>query len=302
MLPGKANYIGTVRSDVAQYVALIHERFSLRNAVDGEAFWGKVKKYGNRATYDAWQAAHASGKGTFLDHTCWGSDRDFGGGRVLYGAMDDRYASNAARLFRPGAITATDHVRGKTACVVGAWDGTECLLLRALGAEMVDAIEEVPAFCEMAHAQYEAWAIPGTVLPVSLYDADVDKLYQRYDLLYVPGVMYHLTDIVTALTMLWAMLKPSGVLAFETMVSSGNGDNAVFVGSRPGWNWWCPTEQCFVSMMRECGFQDARCVEHAGGRGWFVGSRSESPRVLSYGAAGFSRPDVLRIIKGVVTA
>jgi hypothetical protein len=296
-LPGKTRAIGAAHPGAAPYVQLVREFFHLGNAREPAAFMAQVSKWASLEAYQGWLAAYRANDGSFLQHAVWGADRDLGGGQYLYGAMDDRYASNAARVFVPGGLDAAKHVKGKRTCVVGAWDGTECLLLRALGASSVDAVEEVPAFCEMARAQYQAWGVPGEIYTKSLYEIDVGASWQAYDLLYVPGVMYHLTDLTTALVILWSMLAPGGVLALESIADVSDGAHARYLGaSAAGWNWWSPTPACFMAAMRDCGFADARTVEHAHGRGWWIGTRSDKLPALATGAAGFSRPDILRTI------
>jgi hypothetical protein len=296
-LPGKTRCIGAAHPGAAPYVDLVRGAFNLGNAREPDAFMTRVSQWASLAAYQGWLKAYRANDGTFLAHTVWGADRDLGDGRYLYGAMDDRYASNAARVFVPGGLDAEKHVKDKRACVVGAWDGTECLLLRALGVISVDAIEEVPAFCDMALAQYRAWGVPGQIYTKSLYEIDVEAHWQKYDLLYVPGVMYHLTDLPTALVILWSMLAPGGVLAFESIAETGAGVHARYLGaSTPGWNWWSPTPACFLAAMGDCGFSGAHTVQFDNGRGWWTGTRSDKLPALATGAAGFSRPDILRAI------
>jgi len=296
--PGKTRYIGAAHPNAYLFERIVGEFFNVTTARDPDGFMARVAPWASLAAYQDWRVAYQANAGSFLDHVVWGADRDLGNGRYLYGAMDDRYASNAARVFVARGLNAAHHVVGKKVCVIGAWDGTECLLLRALGAAEVDAVDEVPAFCDMARAQYETWGVPGAVLPYSLYELSVSALWQSYDLLYVPGVLYHLTDLPTALVILWSMLKPGGVLAFEAVADPRGSCSARYLGaSVPGWNWWAPTPECYEAAMRDCGFPDARTVEHAHGRGWWVGTRAERLPALASGAAGFSRPDVLRTIK-----
>jgi hypothetical protein len=300
MIPGKQRVIGAAYPGAEDYAQLVSSQFNLSTARDPDSFVVHAEQWGSKGAYEAWLAAYRKNAGSFLDHPVWGADRDLGGGHYLYGAMDDRYASNAARIFGArGGLIANQHVRDSRACVVGAWDGTECLLLRAMGAARVDMVEEVPAFCEMAVVQYAAWAVPGKIYARSLYEMDIESLWQAYDLLYVPGVLYHLTDLPTAMVMLWAMLKPGGVLAFESITEqAGKGRTAKFLGaSLPGWNWWSPTPECYEALMHDCGFPDGRTAERHGGRGWWIGSKGAKLPALSGGAAGFSRPDVLRTIK-----
>jgi hypothetical protein len=295
--PGKTRYIGREVPGSLGFVQLLASKFSLATAIDPAGFLAKVEKWSSLAAYQAWFAAYRRNQGSFLDHAVWGADRDLGGGKFLYGAMDDRYATNAARVFISGGLHTDKHVVSKNVCVIGSWDGTECLLLRAMGAKHVDAVDEVPAFGDMAEAQYKAWNIPGFVHRKSLYDLNVGALWQAYDLIYVPGVMYHLTDLPTALVMLWAMLAPGGTLAFESITDPKGSRSARYLGaSMPGWNWWSPTPECYEAAMKDCGFPDGRTVECSHGRGWWVGTKSENVPAIGNGAAGFSRPDVLKMI------
>lgn len=297
MPPGKKRCIGREVPGAERFVKLVEGAFSLSTAKEPERFLQFVQPVASLDAYSRWLKAYRRNDGSFLDHPVWGADRNLGGGRYLYGAMDDRYASNAARVFVPGGLNAEAHVRGKTCCVIGAWDGTECLLLRAMGAAAVDSVDEMPALCDMAGAQYATWNVPGEVRCESLYETDVRSLWQRYDLVYVPGVLYHLTDLPLAFVILWSTLKTGGVLAVESICDTGGGRGARYLGpSTPGWNWWAPTAECAVAAMRDCGFPDARTVERASGRGWWIGTRGEDPPALRCGAAGFSRPDVLRTI------
>lgn len=295
--PGKQRLIGAAHPLAAQYCELVAKTFPLSRARDPGKFLQQVSQIASREAYEAWKRAYQANDGTFLDHICWGADRYLGDGQWLYGAMDDRFASNAARVFCPSGLNAQKHVAGKVVCVVGAWDGTESLLLRALGAARVDAVEEVPEFCAMAEAQYDAWDVPGVVENCSLYELDLAKRWQAYDLVYVPGVLYHLTDLVAAVTILWSLLRPGAVLAFESIAESKGDRSARYLGAKlAGWNWWSPTADCYHAIMVDCGFRPWT-VELERGRGWWVGVKGDSLPVLSAGAAGFSRPDLLRQIQ-----
>jgi 2-polyprenyl-3-methyl-5-hydroxy-6-metoxy-1,4-benzoquinol methylase len=297
--PGKTRYIGADYPQAAYFGTILHNQFSLASAEDPDAFLRTVDRWASKGAYDTWLAAYKANSGNFLDHPVWGADRNLGNGIYLYGAMDDRWATNAHRVFKPGGLEAGTHVAGKKVCVIGAWDGTECLLLRALGAAQVDAVDEVPAFCDMATAQYMAWKVPGRVIQGSLYELlDADHLWQFYDLVYVPGVLYHLTDLPTAMTILWALLKPGGTLAFESVADASSGTHSArYCGpSQPGWNWWSPNLSCYEALMKDCGFPDGRTVDFSRGRGWWMGTKGDNPKSLSNGAAGFSRPDVIATI------
>ena len=304
-LPSKSRFIGAAYPGAEAFVKLVQDRYSLATmlGMTPDEFLRATAPWASLDAYNAWLAAYKANAGSFLDHVVWGADRDIGG-TYLYGAMDDRYASNASRLGLTEAM-----VKGKRCCVVGAWDGTECLLLHALGAASVDAIEEVDAFRRMTELQLSAWEVPHEpmrlmeVFAPSLYQANVHALWQRYDFLYVPGVLYHLTDLPTALLILWALLKPGGVLAFESIAYPHMGaPTARYLGaSIPGWNWWGPTPDCYEALLRDCGFPDGRTVELSGGRGWWIGTRSDkAPPAIKCGAAGFSRPELLAELRGLL--
>lgn len=302
----KARVIGARHPGSERFEQLVNERYSLATmrGMAPSDFLARTAKWGPKEAYDRWFAAYRANDGSFLEHVAWGADRDLGEGHLLYGAMDDRFASNAARVFIAGGLDEQLHVAGKRACVVGAWDGTENLLLHALGAACVDAIEEVPEFAAMIRVQLEAWQVTGSVLGTStqrnwsLYEVDVARTWQSYDLLYVPGVLYHLTDLPAALVILWSMLKPGGVLAFESIAHPSPSREAHYLGAGvPGWNWWCPSPTCYEQLLRDAGFPDGRTVENTKGRGWWMGTKTAELPALRTGAAGFSRPDLIRTIK-----
>lgn len=300
MTATKPRQIGIAHPGAPRFERLVSERYSLATltGMPPEEFLRQANVWGSREAYERWLAAYRQNAGGFLDHPVWGADRDLGAGHQLFGAMDDRYASNAARLLDAGGLDVARHIEGKRACVVGAWDGTECLLLHALGASQVDAIEEAPASVAMATHQFRAWKVPGVAVECSLYEVpERPWLTGAYDLLYVPGVLYHLTDLPAALVILWSMLAPGGRLAFESIADAG-GKSARYLGPRhPGWSWWSPSADCYEALLADCGFPDGRTVELAHGRGWWVGTRSDAPPLaVEGGAAGFSRPGLVRAI------
>lgn len=301
ILPGKNRCIGAAYPSAERWERLMAERYNLATmrGLPPEEFLRQTEPWGSLAAYQRWLAAYTANAGSFLEHIVWGADRDLGSGHYLYGAMDDRYATNAERAFRSGGLDAKAHVEGKRCLVIGCWDGTENLLLHALGAACVDGCEEVGEFGRMASLQLQAWQVPGRILSCSLYELHIDALWGAYDLIYCPGVLYHLTDLPLALVMCWAMLSTGGVLAFESVADPrAAAPTARYLGpSIPGWNWWAPSTNCYEAMLRDAGFPDARTVEQDKGRGWWMGTKATTLPALTCGAAGFSRPDVLRAIR-----
>ncbi|MFH1571325.1 MAG: DUF1698 domain-containing protein [Gemmatimonadota bacterium] len=304
------NVAGTAGIDKSRFGPLM-DRYRLEHitGMDPAAFRAEVEAFVQANPYEAWRKAWQGNSGTFLQTLCWGADREFvqaAPGRPRWwvkGGMDDRHLTNLERVVRPGGLDVARDVVGKLACVVGCWCGEEMLLLRALDARGCDGVEEVPEYARLAQLQIDAYRVPGRVWPRSLYSLPLDEVAGLYDLLYVPGVLYHLTDPVAALLTFWAMLKPGGVLAFETVVTPTQGGPrpmAAYLGaSVVGWNWWAPTPEAYTAMMRDCGFVDCRQVDQVPGRAWFMGERSDRLPLLETGAAGFSRPDLLDEVRAL---
>jgi len=302
------NVAGTAGIDKSRFGPLM-DRFTLDavSGMDRETFREEVAAFVEANPYEAWRQAWQANDGTFLGTLCWGADREFvhqGPGERRWwvkGGMDDRHVTNLERVVKPGGLDVAAHVEGKMAAVVGCWCGEENLLLRALGARGVDGVEEVKEYARLAGLQLHAFEVPGRVWPCSLYALPLAEVAGLYDLLYVPGVMYHLTDPVAALAIFWAMLKPGGVLAFETVVTPTQGGPrpmAAYLGAQvAGWNWWAPTPEAYTQMMSDAGFTDCRQVDQVPGRAWFMGERTERLPLLETGAAGFSRPDLLKQIQ-----
>lgn len=305
MVPRKTSQIVKLDPDTREFEQFM-SRFNM-NAIPVEArdlFRASVVKFVTQHPVETWMKAWQGNEGTFLDILCWGHDQNFGEGLEVKGAMGNRHLTNIARITNAGGIVPSRDITSRSACVVGCWSGTENLLLAALGAVLVDGIEEVHEYAELAQGQLRAFSVAGRVLSASLYELPVHEFWQRYDLTYVPGVLYHLTDPVTALVTLWSMTRPGGLLAFETMVMPSPSSSPVFsyLGpSKVGWNWWCPSTEALVQMMRDCGFVDPHEVERSQHRAWFVGRRGEKLPLLDTAAAGFSRPVLLRAIRELTT-
>jgi len=120
-----------------------------------------------------------------------------------------------------------------------------------------------------------------------------------YDVIYCPGVLYHCSDPACALAILRLMLRPGGVLLFETMTLPDKFyPHAQYRGpSQVGWNWWIPTGNTWLQIMQEVGFKNCQQMDLLDGRGWFIGSAEDKvPSLVASGAAGFARTDILDVM------
>lgn len=289
-------------------------RFTIRDVregVNGEELAHWAQSFG--VGYEAWHRAWATNEKNFLDIQAWGHEHDFGEGYLVKGTMDDRHITNLERVVQPNGLDPDSHIRGKRCLVVGAYCGGEVLLLHALGASQVDALEEVPEYAaacarladafDIRQASFaaslfelpDAWA-SGRVTktwdtPINLVKKLPDK--ERYDLVYCPGVIYHCTDQVATLRILRDLLVPGGSLFFETVVSRNNNEVIYKGPSQAHWNWWVCGSSIYLQMMADVGLQNVRHVETTGGRGWFGGVRGMSDPLAENGCAGFAIPSLM---------
>ena len=106
MIPGKRRCIGRAIPGAERWERLVNERYCLATLPDGidpSGLVDRLLKWGSADAYARWLGAYRRNEGNFLDHPVWGADRDLGGGVLLHGAMDDRYATNLERVVRGGS-------------------------------------------------------------------------------------------------------------------------------------------------------------------------------------------------------
>jgi len=96
---------------------------------------------------------------------------------------------------------------------VGCWTGGTTLLLAALGSRVL-AIEEVNKYASMAGYLAQSFGLEDrvSVLSRSVYECDSEDFFDQFDIVYFPGVIYHLSDPVVALRILFNALRPKGVI------------------------------------------------------------------------------------------
>jgi len=230
---------------------------------------------------------HSESSGAFRDFFVWGHNHDFGNGYTRSGAMGNRHVEITVEALRLGMLRAD--LRGKKVLDVGCWSGGDLLVLAGLGGE-VTAIEEHPIAARAARRLIEMLGIAGEVLESSLY-ADRQDWAQRYDYAYCSGVIYHVTDPLLLLRILFAYLKPGGEVFVETKAAAGEGSLCGYSGTlEKGWNWYAPNETALGRWLVDAGFDASavRVFRRPNGR-LLASGRKAAPGVLRE-TAGFSRP------------
>jgi SAM-dependent methyltransferase len=204
----------------------------------------------------------------------WGHDHDFGD-FALKGRMGTRHIDVLANLAALFPISLEDF-QDKRVLDIGCWTGGTALLLAALGADVL-AIEEVHKYADMASFLAKAFGVGDRVAvkAMSLYDCNSPDYYHRFDIAFFPGVIYHLSDPVLALRIVFNALKVGGIALIESAGIDSREPICRFEGSlvhhnpgcgaqlsRSGWNWFIPSPVALDRMMREAGFDDSHAVWH----------------------------------------
>ena len=139
----------------------------------------------------------------------WGHNHDFGGFK-LDGRMGDRHINLLANFIALFSVT-LDDFRNKHVFDIGCWTGGTTLLL-ARFASKIYAIEEVNKYADTVSFLIESFDVGDrvTVKAKSIYDCNLDEFYDRFDIVYFPGVIYHLSDPLLALRILFNSRKGGG--------------------------------------------------------------------------------------------
>lgn len=230
--------------------------------------------------HDAWQLG-------FKDFFSWGHDQEFGPGLMRKGTMSTRHAEILTECLTYAYLDCD--LNQREVLDVGCWTGGDVLALAGLGSR-VTAIEEHPVSARAAAALCSALEVPATILNRSLY-AEEPAWQGRFDVVYLSGVVYHVTDPLLALRICFAYLKPGGRLIVETKACSLDGPYCEYSGTMTkGWNWYAPTLETLGRWLVDAGFPRSGVSVHTRANGRLLACGVKSANEALPDAAGFSRP------------
>jgi SAM-dependent methyltransferase len=231
----------------------------------------------------------------------WGHNHDFGDFK-LNGRMDDRHINLLANFIALFPVDLEDF-RDKHVFDIGCWTGGTTLLLATL-AKKVFAIEEVNKYAETVSFLLRSFDICDRVSieSKSIYDCNIEEFYDQFDIVYFPGVIYHLSDPLLALRILFNSLKIGGFILVESEGINREEPFCKFDGSliyasgkrerlnRGGWNWFIPSPSALYRMMREAGFDKIQTQWHYGTKRVYGYGRKVSK--VGICKAGLSVPNI----------
>jgi 2-polyprenyl-3-methyl-5-hydroxy-6-metoxy-1,4-benzoquinol methylase len=195
----------------------------------------------------------------------WGHNHDFGSGLSLAGRMADRHLDIVAEFIDDYGLP--KNLTGKKILDIGVWTGGTSLLLAGLGAQVV-ALEEVVKYADMVNYLAASFGLDSKLrcYPKSLYEF-LPRFADEFDFILYSGVIYHVTDPILSLRLIFSALKDGGSVFVETFgldaaesVARYEGPAIVHSGSRKnldsgGWNYFVPSPKCLEMWCRDAGFQ-----------------------------------------------
>ena len=223
----------------------------------------------------------------------WGHNHDFG---IFYmpGQMGNRHIDVLATFMDLYGVR-EDDFRGKKVLDIGCWTGGAALLLAAMGADVV-AVEEVRKYVDCVEYLKQCFGVDNLqVENRSLYSLDDEGFRDRFDIVLYSGVLYHVSDPVLSLRIVFNCLKDGGTCLLETMAVGGSRSCCVYEGARHtldrpkeqeprvGWNWFVPSLEAVRRMMIDVGFNVRQATLHKEDRALVLGTRTQHMDMLRAG-------------------
>ena len=230
---------------------------------------------------------HSQSSIAFRDFFVWGHNHNFGCGVSRTGAMGPRHVEITTEAMRLGMLPT--RLQGKQVLDVGCWSGGDLLVLAGLGGQ-VTAMEEHPIAARATRRLIDLLGLKAPVIESSLF-ADKQEWAGQFDYAYCSGVIYHVTDPMLLLRILFAYLRPGGDVFIETKGTAGEGSICSYSGTlEKGWNWFAPNETALGRWLVDAGFdaQSVRVHRRDNGRLLACGRKTEAQALRE--TAGFSRP------------
>jgi 2-polyprenyl-3-methyl-5-hydroxy-6-metoxy-1,4-benzoquinol methylase len=185
----------------------------------------------------------------------WGHNHDFGSFQ-LEGILGDRHIDLIETFVDDFGLPMD--LSNTEVLDVGIWCGGTTLLLDGMGA-VAYGIEEVETYANCARLLFKSFGCAARSYHSNLYDWGDVMRDEIYDYIIFPGVLYHLSDPLVALRILFNALKDGGELYIETAMLPRNeywncGAVLAFDGGERS-NWFVPNSHAIEKMANVVGFE-----------------------------------------------
>ena len=227
--------------------------------------------------------SHLSSREYFV----WGHDHDFGFGLKRPGFMSTRHIEIPSEAMALGFLPAC--LKNKKVLDIGTHTGGDLLVLAGLGAKCT-ALEEEPRTFDAANTLIKGLKVGAKILRKSAFEDNSD--WQRtFDYIYCSGVLYHVTDPVLLLRILFSYLKVSGELLIETKAMPGQNALCSYSGGvEKGSNWYAPDELTIGRWFIDAGFQSQHITIYRRSNGRLLVHAIKKSLAEMIEPQGFSRP------------
>lgn len=207
----------------------------------------------------------------------WGHTIDFGPFRQE-GLLGEKYR-RIAGVFDEWGWWPAD-LTGLEVADVGCFTGGLSALTAARGAKAVYAVDELADHVAQAELVAQAFGL-GTVTTrqASLYGLDAELGPERFDLVLLAGVLYHVSDMLVALIVCQRLLKPGGTLLLESNAVECFEHSYANYGRYFGGMWWQPTALCLADVCEHAGFARPDVAFYQPGRALARATKPAEPRV-----------------------
>ncbi len=180
-----------------------------------------------------------------------------------------------AVLWRHIAPRLPHDLSGKTVLDIGCNAGFYAIEMKRRGAARVVGLDTSDRYLSQARFAAEVCGVEVEFMRLSVYD--IAKLDQRFDIVLMMGLLYHLRHPLLALDLVWEHVA-GDLLIFQSMQRGSDNverlredyaftERAIF--DKPGYpklhfieraycqdgtNWWIPNRACAEAMLRSAGF------------------------------------------------
>lgn len=184
----------------------------------------------------------------------WGHTIDFGPFRKE-GLLGDAYLKIAGALDEWGWWPA--RLDGLRVADIGCFSGGLSLLLAHRGAEIVYAVDEIPehlAQCRFLARTFDVDVIRPLLRSAYRLHEDIEP--RSLDLILMPGVLYHMSDMLVGLYAMRELLKPGCSLLIQSSGVDDFDHSYANFGRFVAGRWWQPTGLCLQDMFELMGYSN----------------------------------------------